>query len=83
MGQIDPKCDKYGTYISPESKCTEIWSEKSPRFVPFGANLTDFGAKLDIAGANLYDDLDPSALGKVRVWGMSLSDVLVVGGRTS
>ena len=28
-------------------KCTEIWSEKVPRFVKFGANLTQFGAKLD------------------------------------
>ena len=52
LGQIGPKCDKSGTFkISfstfwlNEPKYTET-DLKSPRFVQFGANLTQFGCQI-------------------------------------
>ena len=53
LGQICPKWDKSGTFkISfitfwlGEPKCTEI-DLKSPQFVPFGADQTQFGDNPD------------------------------------
>ena len=48
VSQIGPNWDKSGTFFRSdfstfwlaEPKCTEVWSEKSPGFVSFGANLT-------------------------------------------
>ena len=49
VDQISPKSDKSGAFRGG-AKCTEIWSEKAPDlFVPFGANLTHFGAKSTIS----------------------------------
>ena len=48
LGQIGPKMDISGIFKDPfQPKCTET-DLKNPRFVPFGANLTHFGAKAEI-----------------------------------
>ena len=66
VGQIGPKCDKsmafsvqISVHLAPPRQMHWNLILKSPGFVPFGANLTHFGAKPTISALAVLLAISP------------------------